>query len=349
LWVDDNANGVTDPAYTLDDLTVWLPAPPTITVQPRSRTVVRRVSTTFTVEATAAGPLSFQWRFEGTNLPGATNGSLVLWNIQVAQAGRYDVQVSSGGRSVLTEPALLTVVEAPTNFPPSQPSAFNCAHGGQGSNYRMPLTNEQHAALHVISVYEGPQHELGDITVRVNETNQPVVLALSAYQPVVWRLEVHPLATLQRVYVAGFHSQQVVGVPAELVQVTNFWAVCAYAWEPERNQGGCSYLLLMEAVRYITGLLESSFQGCYAGNIFEIPFAVSAATSELAIARSGDGGVAVALRGVAGQSWLVEAAESLAAPAWTPVGTVTLDALGRGQVWDSTLLRTRFYRARRAP
>jgi sugar lactone lactonase YvrE len=43
--------------------------PPSIAIQPQSQTVLLGTGATFTVTATGAGPFSYQWQFNGTNLP----------------------------------------------------------------------------------------------------------------------------------------------------------------------------------------------------------------------------------------------------------------------------------------
>jgi len=55
---------------------------PTITSQPQSWTVPVGADVTFFVLAGGTAPLGYQWRHEGTNLPGATNTSLTLSNVQ---------------------------------------------------------------------------------------------------------------------------------------------------------------------------------------------------------------------------------------------------------------------------
>src|SRR5204863_3008235 len=49
--------------------------PPGISVPPQSLTVVQNQNATFDVTATGTGPLSYQWRFNGVDIGGATQSS----------------------------------------------------------------------------------------------------------------------------------------------------------------------------------------------------------------------------------------------------------------------------------
>ena len=84
--ITNAAGAVTSSASVL---TVVLPA--RITVQPVDVTALMSSNAQFTVTATGTAPLSFQWQFNGTNVPGATISSLTLTNVQVANAGPYAV------------------------------------------------------------------------------------------------------------------------------------------------------------------------------------------------------------------------------------------------------------------
>jgi hypothetical protein len=79
---------------------------------PASQTVAVGNSATFSVNAIGPGPLSYQWRLNGTNIPGRTNQVLGLSNIQFASSGSYDVIVGNPGGSVTSAPpaAVLTVL-----------------------------------------------------------------------------------------------------------------------------------------------------------------------------------------------------------------------------------------------
>lgn len=49
----------------------------------------------FSVAAEGAGPLAYQWRFNGLALSGETNSNLVLSNVQASAAGAYSVRVTN--------------------------------------------------------------------------------------------------------------------------------------------------------------------------------------------------------------------------------------------------------------
>src|SRR5204863_6946333 len=67
------------------------PTGPSIVTQPASQTVAANGSATFTVVATGTAPLTYQWRFNTTNINGATSSSLTLTNVQLANSGSYSV------------------------------------------------------------------------------------------------------------------------------------------------------------------------------------------------------------------------------------------------------------------
>ena len=55
-------------------------------------------------------PLSYQWLLNGTNVPGATNTSLLLPAIQLANAGGYQLFVSNSLGTAISLPAPVTVI-----------------------------------------------------------------------------------------------------------------------------------------------------------------------------------------------------------------------------------------------
>lgn len=89
--------------------------PPIIVTQPVSRTGFIGTNFTFSVSATGALPLTYQWYFNTNNpIDGATNASLTLTNIQKSQAGAYSVFVTNAYGWTNSTFAFLTV-----NFTPA--------------------------------------------------------------------------------------------------------------------------------------------------------------------------------------------------------------------------------------
>ncbi len=88
--------------------------PPSVTTQPISQLVTAGTDVMITVTADGSQPLNYQWRFNGTNLPGAIAASLPLPNVQLNQAGSYSVVIANDVGSVVSSNAVLAVAEEPT-------------------------------------------------------------------------------------------------------------------------------------------------------------------------------------------------------------------------------------------
>ncbi|MGZ5569316.1 MAG: immunoglobulin domain-containing protein, partial [Limisphaerales bacterium] len=88
--------------------------------------------------AAAGSSFSYQWQFDGADLPGATNSSLVITNVQFANAGTYDLVVTNFAGATTSSNATLTVVA----YPPSiitQP-ANQIAISGGSANFSISAT-----------------------------------------------------------------------------------------------------------------------------------------------------------------------------------------------------------------
>ncbi len=84
--------------------------PPSIAVQPVSRIVKVSSNVTFNVVVGAgSAPFTYQWRFDGANIAGATRSSLTLTNVQATNQGNYSVVIDNGYGSVTSSNAFLTV------------------------------------------------------------------------------------------------------------------------------------------------------------------------------------------------------------------------------------------------
>ena len=115
LWFDGQLDDVriydralsTQEVYQLYNAEV--PPPPAITSQPQGVIIVASGSTTFSVAANGAPPLSYQWRKDGVGLPNGTNAMLTLTNVQPSCIGDYTVVVSNPYGSVTSSVATLSI------------------------------------------------------------------------------------------------------------------------------------------------------------------------------------------------------------------------------------------------
>ena len=96
-----------------DVVRVDLPDSPVITLDPIGQSVPPGVDVALGVTVRAPGRLNYQWRFEGVDIPGATDSTLTLRNPQLEDSGDYSVSVSDGRGSTLSEPARVNVLVAP--------------------------------------------------------------------------------------------------------------------------------------------------------------------------------------------------------------------------------------------
>jgi endonuclease/exonuclease/phosphatase family metal-dependent hydrolase len=87
--------------------------PPIIVSQPASQTNAVGATISFGVNATGSGTLSYQWRFNSTNISGATTNPLVIANAQLTNTGNYSVFITNNFGSVTSSLAGLLVTNAP--------------------------------------------------------------------------------------------------------------------------------------------------------------------------------------------------------------------------------------------
>jgi regulation of enolase protein 1 (concanavalin A-like superfamily) len=93
-----------------DNFWLHILAGPVITTQPTpSQIVIAGTNLSLTVVAAGIDPIQYQWRHNGTNIPGATADTLNLDNVQLADAGDYMVVVTDADGSTDSDPAHLTV------------------------------------------------------------------------------------------------------------------------------------------------------------------------------------------------------------------------------------------------
>jgi hypothetical protein len=130
--------------------------PPSITQQPQSLDVEKGDNAIFNVAASGTGPFSYQWTFNGANIPGETSATLTKIDAQTSDAGAYAVVVSNSGGSMLSAPADLRVSIAPRACTPS-PFHMVAWWPADGS----PVDAAGEFEIH--TTFNGPEYAIGKV------------------------------------------------------------------------------------------------------------------------------------------------------------------------------------------
>jgi CSLREA domain-containing protein len=103
-----------------------------ITSQPISQTVCAGAPATFSVAASGASSITYQWRKNGVNISGANSSSYTIPAVTAGDAGTYDVVVTGACPGVTSNPVSLKV-NAPTNI--STPLTNQTVCAGSTANF----------------------------------------------------------------------------------------------------------------------------------------------------------------------------------------------------------------------
>jgi hypothetical protein len=121
--VADDAGNIIAPGSTANFTAVYFPPPPPVAPvvisHPTSRSVNAGTATTFLVAAVGTSPFTYQWRRNGTLIPGATAQTFTVANVQAGSAAMYDAIVTNPAGSAQSLAASLSVTsltEDPTSF-----------------------------------------------------------------------------------------------------------------------------------------------------------------------------------------------------------------------------------------
>ncbi len=198
----ENMTGATGQAWEhtalFDDVTVVatadppVPTPPSINAQPQGATATEGGAHTFTVSVSGSLPMSYQWKKNGTELPGETAFSLMLSSLSLTDSGDYSVVAANAYGSITSAVATLTVLtedidndglpndwETANGLDPTDDGSVDPANGAEGDpdadglpnseEYQLgyaPLTNEfTHAwqsrpgKAHLLVVHAHPDDE----------------------------------------------------------------------------------------------------------------------------------------------------------------------------------------------
>jgi alpha-tubulin suppressor-like RCC1 family protein len=145
--------------------------PPAVVSGPTGGTRVEGESHTFTVVASGSGPLSYQWRKDGENIPGAAADTYTVGPLTAADTGSYDVVVSGAcPPEAVSAPATLVVLGSTT--PPGEDVSVQPIDPGTGAS---PVT------VTFSEVTEG-----GETTVTSSPTGPPPPGGFRVGQPPVF-------------------------------------------------------------------------------------------------------------------------------------------------------------------
>jgi hypothetical protein len=118
---------------------------PTIVAQPALLTVALGSSATFAVGVSGTGPFTYQWRFNGVAIPGATSASYTINTVSANDVGPYTVIIgNSAGPQAASNTARLdlsSAIQVPLSAPffATQPAPV-IAVGGQSSTLAVQVT-----------------------------------------------------------------------------------------------------------------------------------------------------------------------------------------------------------------
>jgi len=183
---------------SFNDVIQSLSGPPFINLEPVDQTVLEGSTATFTVAATGAAPLSYQWRFNGVDLNGATQSSLSLAGVTTNQAGPYSVFITNSAGFTNSTVATLTVnpnAAAPTITTQPQSQAvlegaavtFSVAAAGTPTlfyQWQRNGTDVPGATGTSISLFSVTTNQAGAYTVTITNAfgftnSDPAILAVS--------------------------------------------------------------------------------------------------------------------------------------------------------------------------
>lgn len=151
---------------------------PVILISPSNQTVIAGRTATFSVAALGDKPFYYQWNYGGpgaTNINDATNATLTLSNVQLADAGLYSVMVSNFLGTATSSYAMLTVVQVPVI------TTFSPAAGAIGTNVSIAGYNFNSIASNNIVYFGGVRAKV----VSASTTNLTVTMPPGAtYAPI---------------------------------------------------------------------------------------------------------------------------------------------------------------------
>lgn len=110
-------------------LTVLPPSAPFFTCEPEGATAYSGQTVSLSAVVSGSPPFTYQWRKEGTNVPGASETLLTLTNLSAADAGKYTLFVTNNYGRIESSNAVLSVIPSVAPVISRQPRSLEVAEG----------------------------------------------------------------------------------------------------------------------------------------------------------------------------------------------------------------------------
>lgn len=121
------------------------------------------------------------------------------------------------------------------------------------------------------------QRTTQSIAVDVTRSTAPLALVLMSYEPVLWKLSVGPKSRISKIILAGYHGQDIEGIPANVpiearTREASPCRTCSrqgeyfYAYKQDSRE----FEDASKKLKAITGIAPTSFQGSHRANRFFI-------------------------------------------------------------------------------
>ncbi len=138
---------------------IWRPYPFLIFSHPKGGSVVegKSFSLTVTISGATSSTRTYEWRKDGVVLPGRTHWTLTLDAVTAADAGSYTVTITAAEGTLVSQPAVVTVVPEPP-----KPAVYALAAG------------EKHSAFLIPGAYNGGMGDNGFLQTGTLVNTQPV-------------------------------------------------------------------------------------------------------------------------------------------------------------------------------
>jgi hypothetical protein len=163
-------------------------------------------------------------------------------------------------------------------------TANTCGIGGSNDlSFHRVINQEKKSGpeLHLIGVYEASSdhnnnyNPTGKIQVKIAKGKEPIIVALSAHEPVEWQIINESNTPIEKIVLNGYYDQKVTGISQKvpIIEFSHYDTGTTlgdfrYQWQRSESQPNSPDL--PAELEKLTQTKITSFQGCYRGTSFTI-------------------------------------------------------------------------------